>query len=184
MFLLVMLSAINFLLTRLTGQSLRNRKLLLFCYGFAWPACQTDRSRSKTSYKQSCLPLDVLLLLRGCVQYLLFAPKRQTPDHIQALVLLLQGEWQWSERTNGTTPAPHVTPLIAQVLVQREGAGQAVELNQILCFCCFHSNYQASSEYVHLPIYELQKHPYSCVKRNTPSCYGLQFCFLANRFLL
>lgn len=54
---------------------------------------------------------------------------RQTPDHIQALVLLLQGEWQWSERTNGTTPAPHVTPLIAQVLVQREGAGQAVELN-------------------------------------------------------
>lgn len=67
MFLLVMLSAINFLLTRLTGQSLRNRKLLLFCYGFAWPACQTDRSRSKTSYKQSCLPLDILLLLRGCV---------------------------------------------------------------------------------------------------------------------
>lgn len=53
-----------------------------------------------------------------------------------------------------------------------------------LCFCYSHGSYQASSRYVHLPIYVLQKHPQNCVKRNTLFCCRLRFCLLANRFLL
>lgn len=85
---------------------------------------------------------------------------------------------------NCTNPAPHVTPPTTQAISQHQEAGQAVELNWILPFCCSHSDNQSPSECVHLLIYVLPKHPYSCVKRKTPFHYKLQFFLVTSRFLL
>lgn len=94
------------------------------------------------------------------------------------------GRWCWSVRMNCTNPAPHVTPPTSQAISQHQEAGQAVELNCILSFCCSHSDNQSPSECVHLPIYVLPKHPYSCVKRKTPFHYKLQFFLVTSRLLL
>lgn len=56
------------------------------------------------------------------------------------------GKWCWSLRMNYTNPAPHVTPPTTQAISQHQGAGQAVELNWILSFCCSHSDNQSPSE--------------------------------------
>lgn len=143
-----------------------------FCfifYGFALPICQTDQSSGRTSQNKILTECGYISAVESLYLIASLCSKtwfRQTLDHVQAPTLCLWiGNFlvqrHLSVAMNCMNPVLHVT-LITQPILQHQGAGQAAELNWILSFCCSHASHQASSEYVHLPIYVLQKHPYNC----------------------